>query len=257
MYIPIEDCSTVKGNLPKGWFTDNSGKVYLLKGNSLVDGYPTYEPYSEVIASIVAESLGLFHVTYTLAPANEFSKGIAHVSICEKYTVPSGYTKMTADEYMNFYYGKSVSYDKYLLLYTKTNAPIDDFIKMLIFDAVIGNTDRHVNNWDLAVTYEKTLSLPLIDNGSSLLADVPDNLIRNYSDIGPDWSKPFSKTHTKQISRIKNMFPDFHWRVDLNETWKNIYTGIGPILKFMPIQRAFIVRTYLYNKFFHYMNMFK
>lgn len=253
--IALSSSMTIHGDLPKDWYVSTDGKILLIKGNHVIDGNPSYEPYSEVIASIVGRHLGLNCVEYTLGEIPGYSRGIPHVSICEKFQVPTGYQRMTADAFMHYRYGKPVTHDKYLDFYLKSGAPVDDFIKMLIFDAVIGNRDRHTNNWELAIgPNDEVISLPLIDHGSSLLADRLECI---YSGIGPDDAKPFSKTHTKQLSRIKVLYPYFKWVVPTDELWEDIYRDITPTLSLMPPIRAVAVCTYLHNRFTHYLSMFQ
>lgn len=81
---------TSKGLLSKGWFNIN-GKICLVKGN-----LDWHEPYSEVLASNLAEVLGLRHITYWLEPASIFSSiktyyNCEHVSVCEKYELDGEY----------------------------------------------------------------------------------------------------------------------------------------------------------------------
>lgn len=67
------------------------------------------------------------------------------------------------------------------------------WIQMMIFDFLIGNADRHQNNWALLAkidTVKKTVRIrncPLYDNGSSLCYYVNESQIKNYfgKDPGP------------------------------------------------------------------------
>ena len=44
-----------------------------------------------------------------------------------------------------------------------------DFIKIMIFDALIGEQDRHEENWGITEKEGKSFISPLYDNGDSLL----------------------------------------------------------------------------------------
>ena len=46
-----------------------------------------------------------------------------------------------------------------------------DFIKIMIFDALVGEQDRHEENWGIIKTNNKYRVSPLYDNGCSLLKD--------------------------------------------------------------------------------------
>ena len=45
--------------------------------------------------------------------------------------------------------------------------PVEDFLDMVIFDYLIGNTDRHQNNWAIVEENGKMTWSPLYDNSSS------------------------------------------------------------------------------------------
>lgn len=94
---------TSKGLLSKGWFNIN-GKICLVKGN-----LDWHEPYSEVLASNLAEVLGLHHIIYWLEPASIFSSiktyyNCEHVSVCEKYALDGEYYLKTFHSFMHDYY---------------------------------------------------------------------------------------------------------------------------------------------------------
>lgn len=60
------------------------------------------------------------------------------------------------------------------------------FFEMLVFDYIIGNTDRHQNNWAVIKRKYGKPNIVLYDNGSSLCSLVPENKINNY--LGNDKS---------------------------------------------------------------------
>jgi hypothetical protein len=78
--------------------------------------------------------------------------------------------------------------------------PIDDFLKMLIFDYLIGNTDRHQSNWAVIMENSKMRWSPLYDNSSSLCAYVLENQIESY--FGKDTNKWRSLVDTKSKSML-------------------------------------------------------
>lgn len=98
-----------KGRIPKHWYTlNNEPTEYLVKGNSKGTigsvGTVGYQPYSEVIATNIAEFLNIPHVPYSLADASMFplvkASGISHVSVCPKFEV-EGYSLETLFEFGN------------------------------------------------------------------------------------------------------------------------------------------------------------
>ena len=81
-----------------------------------------------------------------------------------------------------------------------------DFLNMLIFDFLIGNSDRHQSNW--AVLYEngRTYFSPLYDNGSSLCAFISDERVASY--LGKDKMRWHSLIDTKSKSLIRRTVDD-------------------------------------------------
>ena len=63
-----------------------------------------------------------------------------------------------------------------------------NFIKVIFFDYIIGNTDRHQNNWGVIKKNEDIIKLaPVYDNGSSLCSYVTEDKIEEF--LGKDKNK--------------------------------------------------------------------
>ena len=75
-----------------------------------------------------------------------------------------------------------------------------EFLKIPVFDFLIGNTDRHQNNWAI-VQNENERLCPLYDNGSSLCCYIKENNIDDY--LGNDKVRFNSIIDTKSTSRIR------------------------------------------------------
>lgn len=58
--------------------------------------------------------------------------------------------------------------------------PIENFLKMLMFDYLIGNSDRHQNNWAMILEEDTISWSPLYDNSSSLCAYILDEQVESY-----------------------------------------------------------------------------
>lgn len=79
--------------------------------------------------------------------------------------------------------------------------PIDDLLKMLMFDYLIGNSDRHQNNWAILIENGKMRWSPLYDNSSSLCAYISEKNIPNY--MGNDKNRWNSLIDTESKSLIR------------------------------------------------------
>lgn len=76
-----------------------------------------------------------------------------------------------------------------------------DFLQIPIFDFIIGNTDRHQNNWAILQKDERIRLCPLYDNGSSLCCYIREQNIDSY--LGNDRVRFNSLINSKSTSRIK------------------------------------------------------
>lgn len=151
---------TTNGMLKKCW-RRIGGKIYLFKGGTSGAANTGNEPYSEYYAAQIAETMGLYHVSYNLAKW----KGTL-CSTCELFTdIDTSFVPIykfiggvSLIETANFL--KSLGKDFY-----------NDFADMMIFDALICNTDRHSGNYGLLVdnkTNKPVKFAPIFDNGLSL-----------------------------------------------------------------------------------------
>ena len=79
--------------------------------------------------------------------------------------------------------------------------PLDGFFKMMLFDYLIGNSDRHQSNWAIILKKDTMIWSPLYDNSSSLCAYVNESQIRSF--LGKDMVKWLSLVDTKSKSLIR------------------------------------------------------
>ena len=151
---------TTAGMLPKCW-RRSSGKVYLYKGGTSGASNTGFEPYSEFYASEIAKVMGVNAIEYRL---NKW-KGVL-CSSCEIFT---------SRNYSYIPIGKIVKAGGMRAVrkfYESLGSEfVDALDEMLVFDAVICNTDRHFGNFGVLVDNETNRIIkpaPLFDHGNSL-----------------------------------------------------------------------------------------
>ena len=246
--IEKQETRTSRGVLSKGWYCIE-GKTFMVKGNSITEaGTAGYEPYSEAMASLIAQVLKLPHVEYTLMPAQFFPDIKTYscdvVSVCPRFTTDNErlyHFADVADSYC-FSHGLTASkenrFQYAIKLYGKKW-----LYQMLVFDAFIGNADRHENNFDIVIQNRQTDAPPIYDNGGSLLAWAMDEeLIDTKLHYQFDDAKPFRSRHAQQIKLIDE--PVIPVR-DLDELYQEIIQTISPILGLLSEKRASAIRQYL------------
>ena len=241
---------SIDGFLDKGWYTDQDGAEYLVKGGTLLpDGLSGYEPYSEYIAYIVADTLGIPCAPVKLLDSDLFPDidcRLPHVSLSRRIKDPKGSQRLHAATILRTMYGREYRRDC-INYYKKLPIDLDMTYRMLVFDAIIGNDDRHLNNWDFVLFENEIYHSPLFDNGSSLLSMFSDTEL--LANLDYDNSKPFRPTHKEQIALVKD------WGVfsyDFKLVWFSIRSRIDWVLRLLTQERRYAVQRYLYTRLEYY-----
>ena len=201
----ISPDNTSDGQLIKKWKIAD-GKRVLIKGGS--NPYQQ-EPLCEVIASGIAERLCIPHTKYTLLWEHEKPFSVCQDFITSETELVSAYQIMQSRKKPN----ALSDYEFYLNCAEQLGVKNirEQTEKMIVLDFLIGNEDRHFNNFGLirnAVTLEWIGVAPIFDCGTSLWYNTQESLIKPLSPNLP--AKPFKKTHREQIKLVK----DFSW-IDL------------------------------------------
>ena len=151
---------TTNGMLPKCW-RRHSGKIVLYKGGTMGASNTGNEPYSEFYAYQIAKIFGVNAVPYNLSKWKN-----TLCSTCELFTskelsfVPVGRIVRSG--------GMQAVREYYKELGGAFEKALND---MLVFDALIFNTDRHYGNFGFLVdssTNKIVAPAPLFDHGNSL-----------------------------------------------------------------------------------------
>lgn len=164
---------TTNGMLPKCWRRVN-GTIRLYKGGTSGASNTGCEPYSEYYAAQIAETMGINSVSYNL------SKWKGELcSVCDLFTnkaysyLPIGrmVTAGGMESVLEYYQSLGKEY-------------IDALNAMLVFDAVVFNTDRHFGNFGFMVnnkTNKITASAPLFDHGNALFNYAGRDDLENFA----------------------------------------------------------------------------
>ena len=151
---------TTNGNLRKGWRRIGD-TLQLYKGGSSGAANTGNEPYSEYYAAQIAEAMGVNHVPYNLAKW----KGTL-CSTCELFT-DLNHSFVSVHR---FFPGRKLT-EIASELKTMGEKFYEPFCDMMVFDALVYNTDRHLGNFGLIIDNKRNKPMefaPLFDNGLAL-----------------------------------------------------------------------------------------
>ena len=208
------------GNLRKRWAILD-GKRCLVKAGS---GPFHQQPFNEVIASTIAERLGIPHVPYTLL----WEDGMPY-SVCENFVTPNS-ELIPAWRVMQFRERayQASNYQHYCYCCEELGLPnvSRSLDQMIVLDYLIANEDRHLNNFGLLRdpdTLDYLGPAPLYDSGSSLGYNKLTPQILSGKDIN---CKPFKRTHQDQLRLVTS----FDWldlsKLDgVDQDIREVFTG--------------------------------
>ena len=201
---------TTGGMLAKCWRRVN-GKILLYKSGTQGFANSGKEPYSEYYAYQIAETMGLDFVKYNLSKWKGYL-----CSTCELFTdkdtsyIPVAYI-------VNSYNLKDI------LVYYKNLGEkyYNSLVSMLVFYAIICNTDRHLGNFGFLVDNKENKIIgtaPIFDNGLSLfcyaMEDDIENLDKyaetrtpalyeNFVDVAKELITPIQQEQLKRLIGFK------------------------------------------------------
>ncbi|WP_107812451.1 HipA family kinase [Campylobacter concisus] len=216
---------TTNGMLKKCWHKNEiSGKIELYKGSNTKSKEGEYETYCEYYMAQIAKALNLNAIDYDLVA---FKKEI--VSSCELFTSEKY-------GYLSIYYcldKSDIKSDKLSLMkkieeiYGK-----EAFEDIMLFDALILNTDRHLGNFGMLIDNESQMlvkAAPIFDNGLSFLNFVAQEKLKNIDNLMDDkisWfelnfddqAKMFAMPrHIRRLEKLSNFKFQRHELYNLDE----------------------------------------
>jgi len=183
----IKGLST-KGKRVKCWLEKNveGYPVYLFKEPKVYkDGFVTLEIWTEIIAYYVGKSLRLNipevipakYDNYYGILVKSFIEKDENGNISEALVDAQDFFKKnsTTENYHNLY-----AINKFIKFMETTyfcETMWNEFKKMLIFDCIIGNNDRHDENWGFCFDNENCRFAPIFDNASCLTSGLHENKV--------------------------------------------------------------------------------
>jgi hypothetical protein len=166
---PFEDVSNWEeqlwlhsgGTRNKKILSDPNGILYFFKEsfNNNDGKFYKYEFYSEVIASFLGKMIGLNVLNYTIAVFNERIGCLSRNMLDENEELIEGgkYLKGYNPDFIVDKENPKSKYDYHLIDETLKKyfnpSEIDKIHELIIFDAIIGNSDRHQENWGYIATH--------------------------------------------------------------------------------------------------------
>ena len=193
------------GSFAKCWVKEDDG-IYLLKRGSEGARNAGLEPYSEMYSSQIAKIICRDAVAYDV---EKYHNKIA--SKCKLFTSEQeGYVPITK------FFGKLVSVKDILGKFQEYNCE-EDFRRMIVLDALILNTDRHMGNYGFMVdnrTMQIKRMAPMFDHNQALLPYAEQEDFQNLdlylasrpTQIGEDFNEIANALLTPEIrSYLKNL----------------------------------------------------
>lgn len=209
--------NTSVGNLKKRWKIIN-GKRVMIKGGS--NPY-RQEPFNEVIASEIADILELSSIKYSLVYDKDYPYCACEDFVSKNQDLITAFqiNKVLKRNNSDSAYTHFVKCANYLGIKN-----VEDYLdKLIVFDFIIANEDRHFNNFGFirdAQSLKFIGPAPIFDSGASFGFDKLTTDIKAYTG---NISKPFRNDPIEQLKLVKS----FTWldASKLNVIKKEILPG--------------------------------
>ncbi len=205
-WIEYEGASEGSGRSEKLWLMNpDTNQTGLFKYKKDAE---TTDHASECIASDIARLIGIpcakFEIGMLKGREGSISYNIVEsrgtILIEGIYCISLLYHNYDAEKLIDIKTGEKYSLEMIEKALNKFEL-FEDFLDIVVFDYLIGNTDRHQSNWAFCLKDKNITLSPLYDNSSSLCAYVSEAKIDQY--LGKDQMLWSSLVDTKSKSLIR------------------------------------------------------
>lgn len=205
-FKPVLNLEVVAGSRPRATIThEKTGQRYLLKFSS----HNSREVWAELLASKLAQIAGVPCQEVTIKEVSQpvfkilkdrqkLSDDVPPIATLARNIFPRDYEITYGQRIVNSPSDALTLAEIEVCVrrrYYSADDVLESFAQMVIFDAWIGNMDRHHENWGVSehitirsgqqalhpsVLASKRHFSPLYDHGSSLLFELDENRVKNY-----------------------------------------------------------------------------
>ena len=243
----MNDSQVNGGRLPKFWVQDEiTGRQFMVKSSTPF----SYEPLCEKMAYIIGRDLGLDILEYDIIESKVFKDLVyinplcKYVSICERIDRKNYFITSIAEikRARNVFLENKVT-NKEVMYELLPKEYID---KLILFDAIIGNVDRHYGNIHLLRGLDGSIKpAPILDNGASLLAEATifDLFLYNrwlYRVMNR--SSMIKRNHDSEIE-LTDTLSNIKYNIPVKTM--QILDDIEPVLRLLSKPRANAIRQYI------------
>lgn len=199
MRLGISDYDKINENTfgaePKTWIRYN-GLKYLVKFPKFAKGFPTDSVKSEHLASsFINLAGGRAHKTIYVEEFEREDGTISEAVLCKDILSDNGYDSMVTFAENTSSISMDIGQHEYFIseilhIFEKIHnmdfrLVSGDFWEMVLFDAILGNNDRHPGNWSIVKKGNERSLSPIYDNGACLFP----RAMREFDEDEYDWLK--------------------------------------------------------------------